>query len=200
MRFVGTTLTLAAMLCASVPAVAAQADPAAAKIEAFDGALLETMKGAKTLGPMGRYRKMAPAVDAAFDMATMTQYSVGPAWTTFTPAQKTTLIAAFTRLSVASYAHNFDGYSGERLDIDPAVQTRGTDKIVSTHLVQPGKAPVSLLYRMRQSGGSWRIIDVYYGAISQLTTRRSDFARPLATGGAAGLIAHLNSSSDGLLK
>ena len=203
MRFVGGTLTVAALVCAlgaGAPAVAAQADPAAARIEALDNTLLETMKGAKALGPMGRYRKLAPAVDAVFDMPTMTQFSVGPAWTTFTPAQKSALITAFTRLSVASYAHNFDGYSGERFDIDPAVQTRGTDKIVSTHLVRAGAAPVNLLYRMRQSGGTWKIIDVYYGAISQLTTRRSDFARPLASGGAAGLLAHLNSSSDGLLK
>ena len=204
MRFVGNTLALAALLsvaAASSPAVAAQADPAAARIEAFDNALLETMKGAKALGPTGRYRKLAPAVEAAFDMPTMTQFSVGPAsWTTFTPAQKSALIAGFTRLSVASYAHNFDGYSGERFDIEPVVQTRGTDKIVTTHLVRAGAAPVNLLYRMRQSGGTWKIIDVYYGAISQLTTRRADFAKPLASGGAAGLIAHLNTASDGLLK
>jgi phospholipid transport system substrate-binding protein len=203
MRFVGNTLALAALLsvaAASSPATAAQADPAAVRIEAFDNVLLETMKGAKALGPTGRYRKLAPAVEAAFDMPTMTQFSVGPAWTTFTPAQKSALIAGFTRLSVASYAHNFDGYSGERFDIEPIVQTRGTDKIVTTHLVRPGAAPVNLLYRMRQSGGVWKIIDVYYGAISQLTTRRSDFARPLASGGADGLIAHLSSAGDGLLK
>jgi ABC-type transporter MlaC component len=51
---------------------------------------------------------------------------------------------------------------------------------------------------MRESAGSWKIIDVYYGAISQLTTRRADFTASIASGGASGLIAHLNSLSDDL--
>ena len=45
---------------------------------------------------------------------------------------------------------------------------------------------------MRQTPEGWKIIDVYYGAISQLTTRRSDFAGPVASGGAKGSLAHLD--------
>jgi phospholipid transport system substrate-binding protein len=71
--------------------------------------------------------------------------------------------------------------------------------VVQTKLTRPGGDPVSLTYRMRQVGGSWKIIDVYYGAISQLTTRRSDFAGPVASGGAAGLVTHLNQLTDKLL-
>ena len=59
----------------------------------------------------------------------------------------------------------------------------------------PGAAEVQPV----QVGGSWKIIDVYYGAISQLTTRRSDFAGPVASGGAAGLVTHLNQLTDKLL-
>lgn len=59
---------------------------------------------------------------------------------------------------------------------------------------------MNLIYRMRESAGSWKILDVYYGSISQLTTRRSDFAASLATGGAAGLVAHLNALSDDLMR
>jgi phospholipid transport system substrate-binding protein len=53
---------------------------------------------------------------------------------------------------------------------------------------------------MRESAGSWKIIDVYFGAVSQLTIRRSDFAAPVATGGAQGLIDHVNALSDALIK
>jgi phospholipid transport system substrate-binding protein len=53
---------------------------------------------------------------------------------------------------------------------------------------------------MRQSDGVWKVVDVYYGAISQLTTRRSDFAAPLASGGAKGLIAHLETTSAKLMQ
>jgi ABC-type transporter MlaC component len=53
---------------------------------------------------------------------------------------------------------------------------------------------------MRESSGAWKIIDVYYGAVSQLTIRRSDFTAPVATGGAIGLVDHMNSLSDELTK
>ena len=199
-----TTLLMSLALgltLATAPARAAQADPAAARIEAFDKALIETMKAGPSLGAaQGRYRKLMPAVEDTFDLALMTRVAVGAPWATMSEADQKALIKGFTRLSVANYAHNFDSWSGDRFEIDPAVQTRGPDKIVQTHLI-PGKgAPVSLSYRMRQSGGQWKAVDVLYGAISQLTTRRSDFAAPLAAGGAKGLLAHLDTLSDNLLK
>ncbi len=52
--------------------------------------------------------------------------------------------------------------------------------------------PTSLTYRMRQtSAEGWKIIDADSSAISKLTTRRSAFAGPVASGGAKGLLAHL---------
>jgi len=171
---------------------AAQPDPAAARIEAFDASLIETMKQGPALGAKGRYRMLTPVVERAFDLPLMTQFAVGPAWAKFSAADRRALTAAFTRLTAASYAHNFDRFAGERFVVDPLVQTRGPDRIVQSHLTPAHGAPVSLTYRMRSDGGSWRIVDVYYGAVSQLTTRRADFAGPLAAGGAAGLIGHLD--------
>jgi len=194
--------TLAAgLLLALAVGPAARADPAASQIEAFDAALIDTMKAAKALGVEGRYRRLEPIVARAFDFATMTRFAVGPSWASIPPAQQQALIGAFGRLTAASYAHDFDGYSGERLDLDPNVLTRGPDKVVTTHLISPGQAPVTIAYRMREYGGTWKIIDVFYnGAISQLSTRRADFASTLAHGGAPALIAHLDALVDKQLK
>ncbi|KAJ8137070.1 hypothetical protein OY671_009717, partial [Metschnikowia pulcherrima] len=69
--------------------------------------------------------------------------------------------------------------------IDPNVQVRGTDKSVRTTSNVPKQAPVAISYRSRQNGGSWRIVDVFYrNAISQIATRRSDFASISQRGGA----------------
>jgi phospholipid transport system substrate-binding protein len=192
----------AAVLGVPSAARAAPADPAAQQIEALDAALLETMKAAKAgQSARERYRKLEPAVARAFDFATMTRFAVGPTWASIPPAQQQQLIAALQRLTVASYVHNFNGYSGERFEIDPKVVTRGPDKVVTTHLISPGEAPVPIAYRMRESGGTWKIIDVFYnGAISQLTTRRADFAATLASGGAPALLAHINALVDKQMK
>ena len=206
MRFFGAkqmrAITMAAgLLVALAAGTAARADPATSQIEALDSALIDTMKAAKALGVQGRFHRLEPAVTRAFDFATMTRFAVGPSWATIPPGQQQALIGAFERLTAASYAHNFDGYSGQRIDLDPDVLTRGPDKVVTTHLISPGSAPVTIAYRMRDAGGGWKIIDVFYnGAISQLTTRRSDFAATLAQGGAPALITHLNALVDKQLK
>jgi len=194
-------LAAAALLAGPPPARCVAADPAAAQIDAFDAALLETMKAGKALGPEGRYRKLEPAVRRAFDLGTMTRFTVGLSWAQIPPATQQALAAAFERLTVASYAHNFDGWSGETFVADPNVITRGPDKLVRTQIISPHDAPVAISYRLRQSGGAWKIIDVLYnGSISQLTTRRADFAATLAQEGPAGLAAHLNALADHELK
>ncbi|HZZ89827.1 MAG TPA: ABC transporter substrate-binding protein [Caulobacteraceae bacterium] len=198
MRAIGVLAAIgAAAAVAAAPVQAAPADPAAAQVDAFDGALLSAMKAGKAAGPQGRYRTLEPAVNRAFDIPTMIRFAVGPTWSSIPAAQQAALTSAFQRLTVASYAHNFDGYSGERFQVDPNVVTRGPDKVVQTKIIPTSGAPVAIAYRMRQSGGSWKIIDVFYnGSISQLTTRRSDFSATLAHGGAPALITHLNQLAD----
>lgn len=191
---------LAGSAAVATCAQAAQSDPAAARVEAFDNNLIDIMKQGPALGVKGRYRKLEPVVENAFDLPLMTRFAVGPAWAGMSGDDHQAVVRAFTRLTVASYAHNFDRFTGERFDTSPTVQTRGPDKIVQTRLSPPGGAPVQLLYRMRLAGGEWKIVDVYFGAISQLTTRRSDFAGPLASGGAKGLVAHLDQAIDKLMQ
>jgi phospholipid transport system substrate-binding protein len=56
-----------------------------------------------------------------------------------------------------------------------------------------------LIYRLHETPEGWKIIDVYYNNISQLTTRRADFAAPVASGGASGLLSHLDALTAKLL-
>lgn len=186
----------AAVLAIAAPLSAQAGDPARAPVQALDDGLLAIMKGGKALGTAGRAARIAPVVDQTFDVALITRLSVGPDWLKVAPADQSALVAAMRRLTVAQYATNFDSYGGESFKIDPAVETRGTDKVVRTTLAAPKGDPVSIGYRLRQSGGSWRIVDVYYkNAISQLATRRADFATIFAKGGAKALISHLNDLS-----
>jgi len=183
-------LTLALAPLATAPVWAAPADPAAARVEAFDDALIGAMKAGAAAGPRGRGRTLAPAVESGFDLPTMTRFAVGPAWSGMSEAQHSALVGAFTRFTVASYASNFDSYGGQKFMVQ-AVQTRGADKIVPVQLVSPHGAPVTLIYRLHETPSGWKIIDIYFNGISQLTTRRADFAQSLNMGGASGLISHL---------
>jgi phospholipid transport system substrate-binding protein len=198
-------LIFAALLTGALaPAAVVQAqasDPAAAAIDSFNSALLDVMKQAKSLGIEGRYRKLEPAVQAAYDLPTMTRFAVGPKWTALTPQDQAALVKAFTRLTVANYAKNFDGYGGEKFTVDAKVDTRAPDKLVRSHIIQPKDKPVDLTYRMRQaSDGRWKIIDVYYnGSVSELAARRSDFSASINVGAQA-LLKKIDALSDKLMR
>ena len=200
-RFATAATALALIAVPAGIARAADLEPAAQTIDSFDQALLATMKQGAALGVKGRFKKLEPAVARTFDLKSMARFAVGPAWSKFSDADQALVTDAFGRLSAASYAHNFDSYDGERFDVDPVVDTRGVDKIVKTKLTPGSGAPVALNYRMRNTTGSWKAIDVFFkGTISQLTTRRSDLAAIASTGDAKAIAANLNAQADKLLK
>ena len=68
-------------------------------------------------------------------------------------------------MTIANYAKNFDSFSGEKFTVDPAAQVHGTDKVVMSKLVTGGQT-IPFNYRMRQSGGTWKVIDVYLNGSS----------------------------------
>ncbi|MEO5866350.1 MAG: ABC transporter substrate-binding protein [Sphingomonas sp.] len=186
---------LVATFAMTGPSLAQATDPAQAPIHSLDDGLLGIMKN-KAAGVKGRAATIAPVIDRVYDIPLMTRLSVGSAWPTIAPGDQSSLVTAFRRMTIAQYASNFDAFSGESFSIDPKIETRGADKLIRTTLNVPKGAPVAIAYRLRQSGGSWKVIDVFYrNSISQLATKRADFAGVLSSGGAKALIAHLNALS-----
>lgn len=164
-------------------------------------ALLAVMRKADELGIRGRYDNLKPTLSAVYDFETMTRLAAGTAWTAAGAAQRSALVDAFTRSSIATYADRFKGFSGERFEIvGERPGPRGT-VIVDTRLMRPDAPAVPLSYVMQERNGTWRIIDVIVeGSISELAVRRSEYAQILRAGGADKLVAVLNDKADEMLK
>src|SRR5437762_13837373 len=159
------------------------ADPAARQIRAFCDSLVAVMKQARQLGVRGRYENLGPPIRATFDLPAMTRIAVGSDWSSIASEQQTALIDSFTRMTIATYASRFDGYSGERFEVDAVSEARATGRIVRTKLLQSNGEAITLNYLMRDSAGTWKVVDVYLtGTISELATRRSEFAAILKSG------------------
>jgi phospholipid transport system substrate-binding protein len=176
-------------------------DPAVRLVSAFYDALLAVMKQAKELGVHGRYDRLAAPIRATFDLAAMTRIAVGADWSAIPATQQSALIDAFTRMTIATYASRFDGYSGERFEVEPSSEARSTGRVVHTKIIRSNGEAVTLNYLLRDSGGSWKIVDVYLtGTISELATRRTEFAAILKTGGPSALIDSLRQKTETLLR
>ena len=176
-------------------------DPPVRRIESFYDALLATMKQADRLGIRGRYDKLAPVIRSTFDLPAMTRIAVGPEWNSIAHEQQSELIANFTRMTIATYANRFDGYSGERFEVDSASEARSTGRVVRTRLIPGTGEPVTLNYLMRGAGDDWKIVDVYLtGTISELATRRSEFGAVLKAGGPNALNESLRQQAEKLMQ
>lgn len=184
---------MTAMVALATTKLSVAAAEPRATIDAFYGALLSVMKNGQKLGFAGRREQLAPAVTQAFDLPAMTRLVVGLQWPSIPATEQQQLISAFSDFSIATYASQFDDYSGESFEVEPkADPAPGNDVIVHTKLVQPNDKPVQLDYLLRSSQEKWRIIDVYLsGTVSQLAARRSEFSAVLRERGVAGLVALL---------
>ena len=190
---------IALVLCGHAPARAQAASAAARHIESYYQRLLPTIQQAGRLSVRERDRRFGPAITSTFDLGTMTRLAAGPVWSTFSGAQQAAVREAFTKFIVADYASQVGDYSGESFVVEPQTspESRGGGEIVKTKLLQPGGRTVIINYLVR--GG--RVVDVYFnGTVSDLATRRDEFASILASGGGAdALVKRLREKTQTLL-
>ena len=158
--------------------------------------LLVTMKNGRTLGQSGRFTQLEPVIRRTFDIAAMARLSVGPSWASLGEGQHQQVTESFARYISAIYADRFDSYSGQKLQVT-GEQPAPAGVRVKSQIVKANGEPVKIDYMMRRNGDSWLISDIYLdGAISEVATRRSEFAAILRDQGIDGLIAALNRKAD----
>ncbi|MBV8508002.1 MAG: ABC transporter substrate-binding protein [Alphaproteobacteria bacterium] len=191
-------LCLAAMLAASAFSYPVHAAPASGgdTVQGLYDALLGTMKNGRTLGQSGRFTQIEPVIRRTFDIPSMTRLSVGASWAGLSEAQRQQLTESFGRYISAIYADRFDSYAGQKLEVT-GEQPNPAGIMVKSQIVKANGEPVKVDYLMRRNGDGWLISDIYLdGAISEVATRRSEFAAILKNDGIDGLIAALNRRAD----
>jgi phospholipid transport system substrate-binding protein len=185
-------LGLAVLSCPVHAAPASSGDT----VQGLYDALLGTMKNGRILGQSGRFTQLDPVIRRSFDIALMARLSVGPSWAGLTEAQRQEVTESFGRYTSALYADRFDSYAGQKLEVT-GEQPAPSGVMVKSQIVKANGEPVKVDYMMRRNGDGWLISDIYLdGAISEVATRRSEFAAILRTDGVDGLIAALNRKAD----
>ena len=191
---------LGLLLGLSLPAaVPARAEDSAARtvVAAFQDELLAAMKDAGALGFGGRYQKLLPAMDRAFDFTQMTRVVIGSRWAKLEDADRQQLAGLFRQFSVSTYASEFSGYDGESFEIVGEHPQGSVGTVVETRLVLKNQPPVALNYLLRATDAGPRIVDVYLnGSISELARRRDEFTSVIRNQGLDALIALLKKKNE----
>jgi phospholipid transport system substrate-binding protein len=191
-------VALAAGLGLGMLSYSAHAAPASGgdTVQGLYDVLLSTMKNGRTLGQSGRFTQLEPVIRRTFDIPSMVRLSVGTSWASLSEAQRQQVTESFGRYIAAIYADRFDSYAGQQLQVT-GEQPNAGGVMVRSQIIKANGEPVKVDYMMRRSGESWLISDIYLdGAISEVATRRSEFAAILRNDGIGGLIAALNRKAD----
>lgn len=170
--------------------VSAQANATATQtVERLNAALLQVMQEAQALGYAGRYDTLAPVLEESFDFALMARVAVGRHWRELSDAQKSELVDSFSRLSIATFAARFNGYSGEAFQVNGEATQRRNTVLVSNNLVKSSGETIPINYLLREIQGQWRIIDIYLDAkYSELALKRSEYSSVVERKGFDGLL------------
>lgn len=183
----------------SAPAAADSTTPQA-PIQALYKAL--DLSEHSSAGVGKRSAMIAPVVDQAFDMDAILKRSVGLHYDHLSADERSSLIAAFKRFTVARYASTFRPGTDAVFSVSQSSVEDGRTVVHTTigNKNDPANTGTPIDYVMVQGPGGWRIVDILLdGHISQVAAQRADFKSIFSQSGASGLARTLTKKADDFL-
>jgi phospholipid transport system substrate-binding protein len=161
-------------------------------VEKLHATLLAVMKDGDKIGYPGRYDQLAPVIKSSFDMLFISRTVLGKYWETFNNEQRSRFVETFRQLSIATYAANFDSYSGEHFKMIPEKEVTGGRMLVQSQLIKSDGGQVQLDYLLHRTGSQWRIINIIAEGVSDLALKRADYSAFFKKNGFEALLKKLN--------
>jgi len=196
MNFLGLLTLMILAMNVAMPYASAGDRGAAEVVEKLHTTLLSAMKEGDKTSYQGRFDQLAPLIKSSFDMPFISRTVLGKYWGTFNNDQRSRFVEAFTHMSIATYAANFDSYSGERFKTISEKEVNGGRILVQSQLVKSDGGQVQLDYLLHRTGTQWRIINIIAEGVSDLALKRADYSAFLKNKGFEALLKKLNEKSN----
>ena len=133
------------------------------------------------------------------DVPLIARLVLGRHWNAASDAQRTAYLDAFKVYAVDSLAARFANLDG---GVKFTVQDRCTmvdqrDSLLATDVTRPARPqPLRIDWRVRETAGSYRLIDVTIEGVSLVVTNRSEFDSVVARRGLDALIAQIRGKNE----
>jgi phospholipid transport system substrate-binding protein len=126
-----------------------------------------------------RLDQLRNVVYSKFDFAEMAKRSLGAQWQRRSADEQREFVKLFTELMENGYASNLEGYDGEKVIVAGEKQD-GEFAEVDTKVISKKGEEIVINYKLRQTGGNWKVYDVVIENISLVSNYRSQFNRVIA--------------------
>jgi phospholipid transport system substrate-binding protein len=192
MNLLGRLSLILLVLHLTAPFLAAGDREAVEIVENLHTTLLAVMKDGVQIGYKGRYDRLEPLIKASFDLPFISRTVMGRYWETLNQEQRSKFIETFSELSIATYAGNFDSYSGERFKTISEKEVSGGRIQVQTRLIKSDGGEIRLDYILHRIDYQWRIINVIAEGVSDLALKRAEYSAFIKNKGFDALLVKLN--------
>ena len=189
-RFFLSTLAAAPLFAASGAATKASPDSARAFITQLGKETVDVLQ--KSDPPPQKAAKMEDILRRGIDFQTIGRFVLGRYWNTASPQQREAYLQAFSDFVAKSYSRRLaEEATINGFNITNMRDLGEGDVLVQTAITRPSGAPLNYEWRVRDSGGTVKIVDVVVEGVSLLVTHREDFTSVAGQSGVDGLIKSL---------
>ncbi len=173
-----------------------ETEQASQVVQGFQAELINVMQQGDKLTFEQRFEQLKPVVLKSHNLAKITRIVVSKEWKKLTLEQKKALVQKFSTLSIASYAHYFNSFSGQSFRVESVKQLSPGQIYVHTYLILPDDKDVSMDYLLKKKGDDWRIINIITNGVSDLALKRSEYVAVLKKSGFDVLLAEISAKID----
>ena len=128
------------------------------------------------------------------DLDFIGKFVLGRYWRTATPKQRDEFIDVYRKLNVQTWSERFNDFKGKHFEFLGTEKSKSPDQVfVNTQVpMQEGK-PASVKWRVKETNGNMRIVDIIIENVSLAQTSRSEYTSYIqkSPNGIDGLIADL---------
>lgn len=122
-----------------------------------------------------RFRKL---FNKDLDLDFIGKFVLGRYWRTSTPKQRTDFVDAYRELNITTWSARFDEFTGKHFDFQNVTTTTNDDQVFVNSSVDmgQGQAPAKVIWRVRQTGNDFKIVDIIIENVSLAITARNEYA------------------------
>lgn len=136
----------------------------------------------------------------AFDVPGISRFVLGKYWARAAPEQREAFMASFEKLHMRRFLPLFSDFSEEMITFGRFRQEDGDSDfyLVASTIRRPDEKPVAVVWRVRDTDGDFKVMDVIAEGVSMAISLRHEYSEVVRNYGIDGLISRLEEMSEKL--
>lgn len=121
--------------------------------------------------------RFAKLFNSALDMNFIGQFVLGRYWRTATPAQREAFIKAYREMNVKTWSKRFDEFKGRDFKFTGTTPSNSANQVfVNSEVPMPEGQPAKVVWRVKQDGNNFKIVDIIIENVSLAITARNEYS------------------------